>query len=210
MIRKILILATIILVSCSQKSKNSVIVSPIILKNGSFIDLKLEVFPISRSEINIQLLVVNKSNDSFQLYKPLFPYNDTIGENTFIIYDDSTKREIKFTGSPVENYLKLIESPESLEVVVPSMDNDNFITILPKQEVAFRANLANAYGFDDVAVRAKSRYSISPFFIVPLVDKQFRHVHEVDSIEMKSKPVYYILGLPETISAARRLKFEVD
>jgi hypothetical protein len=181
--------------------------SPIIAKWDLCLDLKVSVRPISTKEIYADLTYTNRSGDSILLYKSLFPFNNTISEDIFSIFQSEDHEMIKYTGPRNGNYLKLGPDDDK-GIVIPDTLREKFIMLLPGDSLQFYVNIASAYDFSRPT--QKKDLTIFPSIYLPAVTADFKQIFEKDSLDNKEKPVYYIVTLPRNRNLdSMQIKFSI-
>jgi len=187
----------VLVLSCDQMNKESSTdkdTSPIIVKNGSFAYVQLNVKPVTLKEIFADITITNKSDNTFLFYKALLPFDGEAKTNMFSIFDNKSLDEINFIERKVGQYLKLAPDDED-GVIIPKLSTDNFIKFLPKQTMNFTLNLSKFYDFSKVA--KGTSLSLTYSIYLPAVSLDYQQIFEKDTIDNKFKPVYYYIALPK-------------
>jgi hypothetical protein len=175
----------------NEKIKGS---SPVIVKDGSFVYVQLDVRPLTLKEIYADITFTNKSDSIILFYKTLLPLNGESKTNIFSIFDNASLKEINYTGRKDGEYLKL--APDDDEgVIIPDLTADNFVRLLPKQALDFTINLSKFYDFSKVHKGTSLSLAYSSY--LPAVSLDCKQIFEKDTIDNKVKPVYYDLALPK-------------
>lgn len=185
--------------SKNQKSKSH---PNIITKDLSFIKFKMNVKVNSPADIQLSGTIVNLSKDVFEVYSPIIP-SDTKAENTFSIFETSSLEELIFLGKNSEAYKKGAPA-DDVGYVVPTLTPANIIKINSKDSLTFQLNLYKLYNFKKFSGK---RLAITFQASLPYIING-KQTYEIDSLDKKSKPVYYDLNLEGNNSIEKRVYFD--
>ncbi|MEO6613454.1 MAG: hypothetical protein ABIT05_15770 [Chitinophagaceae bacterium] len=181
----------IFIAACKGADKG---ISPIILKDASFIRIQLRVNPLSSDVIFAYVSFENRSTDSQFIYRLLLPEDGKTRTDLFSIFDTATLDNMEYKGYKAGNYLKL-GADDDQGVIIPQMKRNNFIVMGPGQKLEYKINIAKYYDFS--RLKGGEKLAIVYSECMPAISQTLKHIHERDSMDNKLKPVYYILRLPE-------------
>jgi hypothetical protein len=163
-------------------------------KVAKFIHVELEVYPYSKDSVLVKTFITNKDSSDFAAYKPLLPF-DNFNENIFGIMEDSSYKGVEFNGISKEKFLKY-EDGKSSGYIIPKLDSDQFVNLESNKTLIFESNVACKYDFKKYLNEGLNNFKIIYWVDFPYM-KDGRQVLELDSVDKKLKPVYYVVTLDE-------------
>ncbi|MBO9203363.1 MULTISPECIES: hypothetical protein [Niastella] len=179
-------------IECGKNLSNNAIV-----KEGPFIQMKLNVQPFSSDSIMVNAIITNIRNNELAIYKPMLP-SDTSRLELFSVLERESYHNVEFIGQDQpdgEEYLKY-ENGEPSIFLVPKMDTSNFIILQPRQRLVIASNLAHKFKFKRFLKKGQREFKLVYYRFWPYIING-KQVTEIDSSDHQVKPVYFVASLPE-------------
>ena len=169
-------------------------VDPVIIKKADFISIGLEVSMFSKDSVIVKTILKNDGNVVFLLYKPLLPYDNNNSEQLFSVLENRSLMPVLFLGKSKENHLS--DDGSTTSYIIPRTSDDNFVHLKPGQILEITSNIARKYLFKKPLSKKRTQFSIIYGAFFPYVVNK-KQVVELDTVDNKRKPVYYLLGPKE-------------
>jgi len=175
-------------------------------KPAKFIRVQLKVYPYSDDSILVKTIITNTDSLDFTFYKPLLPF-ENFTEDLFSIIEKNSYNKLRFCGHNHEKHMMYANGPS--EFIIPELVNDQLVILKPNQTMEIESNIAHIYEFKNYLNKGLRNFKISYMMSFPFITKE-RQVSELDSVDGKLKPVYYVVGLPEKDDPdSMRVEFKV-
>lgn len=189
--KRIKLIPIILFLSCISNSEQQKIDNQSqteILEVNPFLMSTLMIEPISDSLIIAHLSCKNLSkSDTFFLYKDLLPDSNNFREELFGIFSTSSFVNVPYTGKHRIN----------LQRIVPIPQESNFLELLPGAQINFTLNISKQYDFSSLLKLGERSFAISSDIDMPAVDRNFKQIYKLDTIDNTMKPLYYLITLPQ-------------
>lgn len=169
---------------CRNKEKDS---GASIIKDALFIETKMTITALSSEQVWVSTVLKNNSKDTFVLYKPLLPTND-LTEKVFGLFSSETLNAVDFNRIGKEKHLT--DEEEVVSQIVPRLEAENLLYLLPDSQMNYNMNIAKLYDFKKSILQNEHQFSIVYSVFMPYIVNN-NHVIEMDSIDKARKPVYY-------------------
>ena len=201
-------LLTLVILSYCGNNNRIVVkgISPIIVKEGVFIDIQISVTS-KQNELFTDITYTNKSTERVLFYDALLPIGNKLRENIFSIFESESLEQIPYTGPKKEKYLKMAPDDEQ-GVIIPDLARDRFKVLMPNEPLSFRINLFDFYDFQNI--KDSSVCMLTPNSYLPAISSDYKQLLEKDSVSNEYRPVYYSISLPRKQSVdSMRIPFKI-
>jgi hypothetical protein len=166
----------------------------VIDKDAQFLHVSLEISPKDKRNIIADLRILNTSEDSILLYKPLFPFDDKIGWPCFSIFNAKSYDQVPF-ARPIGKFKTYDPYDEGETIIIPENEPDKYFILHGGESLAFHINLADWYNFKSYP--SGETFKVVPTISNPLVSFDYKQQYEKDSVDGQMKPVFHYISLPQ-------------
>ena len=183
-------------------------IAPFISIDTFKIYAKLKVYVYNIDSIVAQISFYNKDKKSFLLYKPILP-SDSLVEETFATLDEKDQH-LQYKR-PISSR-KYFKNPDIIPLIIPELQDTNFLEFKPGEKLDFQINIANHYNFRQTDRKIKSKWIlISYYCLFPyMVNGKHLFLPYSDYVVTNiSAPVYFIIHSNDDNGNYERVKIRL-